>query len=523
MATFSQEVENGELSRSTSENNPNWDSPTPPVHAHTAAVNDAEATQPIVDEKPPKVDPNLVTWSGPDDPANPHNWSTGRKLAITGIWVYGNVVTTIASSIFSSGASQIEEEFHISSTVGILGISLFVLGYAIGPPIWGPMSERFGRKWPMFVGISMFTLFCLPVTLGRNIQTVLIGRFFCGVFGSAPLSIAGGALVDLWDSISRGVAMAACIGAIFGTPILAPIMGNFIAASYLGWRWDNWLSAIMGLACTFLVLFFLPETFGVVLLKQKAERVRKETGNMDAKCIYDGEKKDFKTIVNVYLVRPFVMLGLEPILGLVTIYQAFIYGILYLIFVSYPIAFREVRHFELGVSGLTYIGMLIGVFLGAATVIIHTRTRFANITRANKGVVIPEQRLPLMIVGGCILPIGLFIFAWTSDPNIPWIGMIIGSVPVGMGMFMVFVQCFNYLVDVYLNMANSAIGANTFVRSFFGAGFPLFGPAMYHRLGVAWATSLLGFLSIAMIPIPLLFYVYGRRIRSWSKMTANRN
>ena len=167
------------------------------------------------------------------------------------------------------------------------------------------MSERFGRKWPMFVGISMFTLFCLPVTLGRNIQTVLIGRFFCGVFGSAPLSIAGGALVDLWDSISRGVAMAACIGAIFGTPILAPIMGNFIAASYLGWRWDNWLSAIMGLACTFLVLFFLPETFGVVLLKQKAERVRKETGNMDAKCIYDGEKKGFKTIVNVYLIRPF--------------------------------------------------------------------------------------------------------------------------------------------------------------------------------------------------------------------------
>lgn len=217
------------------------------------------------------------------------------------------------------------------------------------------------------------------------------------------------------------------------------------------------------------------------------------------------------------------MLGTEPILSLVTLYQAFIYGILYLIFVSYPIAFREVRGFSLGISGLPYIGMLIGVFMGAAVVVIHTRTRFAAVTRANKGVVIPEQRLPLMIVGGCILPIGLFIFAWTSSPDIHWIGMVIGSAPVGMGMFMVFVQCFNYLVDVYLNMANSAIGANTFVRSFFGAGFPLFGPAMYHRLGVAWATSLLGFLSIAMIPIPLLFYVYGSNIRSWSRMTANRN
>ena len=151
------------------------------------------------------------------------------------------------------------------------------------------------------------------------------------------------------------------------------------------------------------------------------------------------------------------MLGTEPILSLVTLYQAFIYGILYLIFVSYPIAFREVRGFSLGISGLPYIGMLIGVFMSAAVVVIHTRTRFAAVTRANKGVVIPEQRLPLMIVGGCILPIGLFIFAWTSSPDIHWIGMVIGSAPVGMGMFMVFVQCFNYLVDVYLNMANSAI------------------------------------------------------------------
>ena len=78
-------------------------------------------------EKPPQVDPNLVTWTGPDDPANPHNWSVGRKLAITGIWVYGNVVTTVASSIFSSGAELIEKDFHVSSTVAILGVSLFLL------------------------------------------------------------------------------------------------------------------------------------------------------------------------------------------------------------------------------------------------------------------------------------------------------------------------------------------------------------------------------------------------------------
>ena len=216
------------------------------------------------------------------------------------------------------------------------------------------------------------------------------------------------------------------------------------------------------------------------------------------------------------------MLALEPILSLVTLYQAFIYGILYLVFVSYPISFREVRRFSLGSSGLPYLGMLIGVFIGAAVVITHTRTIFARNTRANKGVVIPEQRLPLMIVGGCILPVGLFIFAWTSDPNIHWIGMVIGSVPVGMGMYMVFVQCLSYIVDVYTTIANSAVGANAFVRSFFGAAFPLFGPFMYHGLGVAWATSVLAFVAIAMIPIPVLFYRYGHRVRSWSKMSRDK-
>lgn len=95
--------------------------------------------------------------------------------------------------------------------------------------------------------------------------------------------------------------------------------------------------------------------------------------------------------------------------------------------------------------------------------------------------------------------------------------MVIGSIPVGAGLYIIFLQCFNYIIDCYMTMANSALGANTFVRSLFGAGFPLFGPVMYHRLGVAWATSVLGFISIAMIPIPVLFWKYGAQIRAWSE------
>ncbi|KAI9835134.1 MAG: hypothetical protein M1819_002503 [Sarea resinae] len=465
---------------------------------------------------------DLITWEGPDDRQNPQNWSFLRKLWVTAIWVIGCLVTCIGSSIFSSGASVISQEFKVSSTVTTLGISLFLLRYTVGPPTWGPLSERFGRKWLMFMGMAFFTVFCIPCALAKNIQTALVGRFFCGLFGAAPLSLFGGGMVDIWNPTQRGVAMAACIGTIFGSPMLAPMMGNFITASYLGWRCAQWLSGIMGLFSTVLTLFGLPETHGPTLLRRKAANVRRETGDLKVRCQYDGEKKGVSAVIHIYLFRSFAMLLTEPILILITLYQAFIYGILYLIFVSYPIAFREVRHWALGVSGLPYLGMMVGVLLGGTVVVIHTKTKFAALTRENKGVVIPEQRLPLMIGGSCLLPIGLFIFAWTSAPDIHWSGMVVGSIPVGMGMYMVFVQCFNYLVDVYLDVANSAIGGNTFVRSLFGAGFPLFGPAMYHRLGVDWATSLLAFISIAMIPIPVLFYRYGHTIRKWSRSTVNK-
>ena len=328
-------------------------------------------------------------------------------------------------------------------------------------------------------------------------------------------------MVDIWGPEERGVALSVGIGTVFASPVLAPVMGNFIAASYLGWRWTAWLSGIMGLACSVLILVALPETFAPVLLRRKARKARKN-GNPAAHSQFDETGGGLGQVARVYLIRPFVLLATEPILLLITIYQAFVYGILYLIFESFPIAFKENRGWELGVSSLPFLAILVGILLGATTVIWHTRTKFVASVRANNGQVIPEARLPLMIAGGILLPIGCFIFAWTSDPNLTYAGMIVGSIPMGMGLFMIFVQCINYIVDVYLMIANSAIGGNTFVRSFFGAGFPLFAPYMYHGIGVNWATSVLGFVAIAMIPIPVVFYLYGHIIRSWSKNSPNK-
>lgn len=136
---------------------------------------------------------------------------------------------------------------------------------------------------------------------------------------------------------------------------------------------------------------------------------------------------------------------------------------------------------------------------------------------SNGGRPVPEERLPPMIIGAVLLPVGLFWFAWTSSPNITWVPQVLAGIPIGAGVQMIFLQGLSYIIDVYLMHANSAIAANTLIRSFAGAGFPLFATAMYHTLGVNWASSLLGFLTVAFLPVPILFFIYGKKIRQMSK------
>lgn len=225
-----------------------------------------------------------------------------------------------------------------------------------------------------------------------------------------------------------------------------------------------------------------------------------------------------KDILTKYIFRPIQMLILEPILVCITIYISLIYGILYLFFTAYPISFGEVRGWKsAGIAALPFTGILVGVLLGCIFVAYCTRKYFVKRLKASGGQVIPEDRLPPMMVAAILLPVGLFWYGWTSDPHIHWAAQAFAGVPIGMGILVIWMQGLNYLIDVYLMFANSAISGNTLIRSSIGAAFPLFAGIMYHRLGVAWATSLLGFLSLSMVPIPVVFYFYGARIRALSK------
>lgn len=337
------------------------------------------------------------------------------------------------------------------------------------------------------------------------------------MFGSAPLAIVGGALADFWGPVERGFALGLFSGATFIGPVAGPIAGGFITQSHLGWRWTAWLTLIMASFFGLVAFLLCPESYPPVLLQRKAAKKRFETRNWAIHAPADERQVNIREIINKFLLRPFVMLALEPILVLITIYMAFIYGILYLFFEAYPIAFQESRGWNSGVGALPFLAITIGVIMGVAIITYTSNTRYKRKMEENGGKAVPEERLIPMTIGAILLPIGLFWFAWTSSPHITWVPQVLAGIPIGAGVQMIFVQGFGYIVDVYLMHANSAIAANTFVRSFAGAGFPLFATAMYHTLGVPWASSLLGFLTVAFIPVPILFYIYGKKIRKLSR------
>jgi DHA1 family multidrug resistance protein-like MFS transporter len=331
------------------------------------------------------------------------------------------------------------------------------------------------------------------------------------------------------------MATMAYAAAVFCGPALGPIIGSLtVVNKNLGWHWTAWFTMIIEVFFFTIALFTLKETFPAVILKKKAARLRQETRNWALHTKLEEDPVQVGYLMQKYGLKPAQMMIREPILIVMTIYISLVYGILYLIFFAYPFSFEGDRGMSPSIGSLPFIAIFIGVLIACVSLAWETKAIFMpKFVKAKK--VIPEERLPPMMVGGVVLVIGLFWFAWTSQPSIsPW-PQIISGVFIGCGVsslhppqhssfanpllqiIMVFMPAVVYLVDVYLYEANSALAANTFIRSLVAAVFPLFAPYMYRDLGTQWATSVLAFLCLALVPVTMFLYVYGARIRSWSK------
>ncbi|KAM5347884.1 hypothetical protein ACJ41O_007708 [Fusarium nematophilum] len=456
----------------------------------------------------------LVTFT-PGDPENPKNWSKAYKWWCTMCVALTCFVVAFASSVITADIKGVVDDLDVSNELALVSISIFVVGFGVGPMIFAPLSEIYGRRIIYGSTLLIAVIFIIPCAVAENIETLLVCRAIDGIAFSAPMTLVGGTLADLWRNEERGVPMAAFSAAPFIGPAIGPLVGGFLSDA-AGWRWLYWIQLILAGIVWVLITFTVPETYTPTILARRARKLRESTGEPDHVTEQELDMRPLSERLRIFLVRPFQLLFGELIVFLISLYMSVLYGLLYMFFVAFPIIYQKGKGYSAGKTGLMFIPVAVGVVLSALCSPLVNK-HYLTLVAKHNGHPPAEVRLIPMMASCWFIPVGLFIFAWTSYADLSWAGPAMGGFPVGFGFIFLYNSANNYLVDSYQHQAASALAAKTCIRSFWGAAVVLFTEQMYERLNDRWASTLLAFISLACCAIPFLFWKYGAKIRERSK------
>ncbi|KAI1828498.1 major facilitator superfamily domain-containing protein [Xylaria intraflava] len=474
---------------------------------------------------PNPSDPNLVTWTGPDDPQIPKNWKFTKKWAAVFIVSLFALISPVSSSIVAPALETIADDLGISQSFEQnLTLSIFILAFAIGPLVWGPLSELYGRVIVLQLVNLIYLFFNLGCGLARTKGQLIAFRFLSGLGGSVSLAIGGGVLGDLFNAEDRGRALSLYTLAPLLGPAIGPIAGAFITQNTT-WRWAFYATTITDALIQGAGIFFLQETHVPTLLLRKKQRLIKETGNTNLHTPYDDPDRTIGKTLRIALARPFRMITTQVIVQAIAVYMLYVYGIVYIVLTSFPTLWSGAEPDgygeSLGIGGLNYISLGLGFFFGAQLCAPLQDRMYVSLKRRNGGIGRPEYRVPMMIPGAFLLPTGLIIYGWSAEFKTHWIFPNIGAFCIAAATTISF-QCLqSYLVDAYTRYAASAVAAGTVLRSLAGFGFPLFSPSLYDALGLGWGNTLLALLGVVLgWPGPYLLWRYGAALRKRSPFAA---
>lgn len=478
-----------------------------------------------------KFDRNFeVRFESLEDPEDALRISHTRKWLIVILVSVASICITSISSVWSLANDDIMAEFGIGHEVSTLGISLYIWFLGTGGIFLSPISEFHGRKVVYVTGLFVVFAFQFVPAFSNSIAFILVSRALSGFFASSFMSVASGTFSDLFKATERTAhfkhdqnaelqkALVLYSVSPFLGPGLGPLISGFVCEHIL-WRWLFYILCIWSGIMTLLVFVFVPETYEPVLLKRKAERLRRETGDSRYHAPLDrSETSLFESIV-LSSKRPIMLIFRDYMTMALCFYSGFILAIIYMFFVSFPYILKTVFRFSLQDQALGFLGLIIGLFSTAFVSPYFINKWHRRLMAKNGGAHVCEYRFLPVMVGVFIAPAGLFIIAWTSYSNLHWMGPIFGLFIYGIGTILIFNGIFAYTVEAYRKYTASAMATNSFIRSAMAGAFPLFGLRMYEAMGIHWATTLLALFGCTMIPIPFLLYRYGAMFRAKSPYT----
>jgi MFS family permease len=463
---------------------------------------------------------SIVTWNGPQDPANPFNWPYRKKVWAIAIGLLANFVASSNGTILSVAHEAINTEFGISDVVfpnSYWTTTSWGVGGALFPLVLFPVMEDVGVR-PVVLGTYFcFTCMLIPVGFAPNFATLVVTRFFTGGCVQLLANAVAGIISDVLETDrERSFPIGLYVTTYLVSTSMGPVIGSVIF-QYLGWRWIGFIELIYTAALLPVFVFCLPESRGSALLQQRAKRLRRE--GFCACTPTELDKAPIAVVIRKSVTRPVSMLFSESVVIVAAFWAALSLGIIYLFTQCVEQVMSALHGWTATEAGYAQIAVVTGEILGCG-LCARSNTWYDESASRNvdaPGLPIPEARLYAAVLGGLSGGTGgMLVFGWTSLPFVPWIAPLIGLAMVGFGTTAIIVSNANYLIDAYSHYAASALGAVGLMENMTIAFVPLATTAMYANLGFNWASTLLALLSLVLTATPAAMFVYGKQIRTAS-------
>ncbi|CAH7671898.1 MFS general substrate transporter [Phakopsora pachyrhizi] len=375
--------------------------------------------------------------------------------------------SSFGSSAPAMNIAQYVNYFGVSKGLALSTISLYIAGYVAGPLAWGPASEIYGRRIIFIISVSIYTLACLGCGFSEKIYQILILRFVAGCSGAASICISGAVIGDVFEADMRGIGVSIISLAPFAGVALSPVIGGWIEAHQISWKWIYWISAISSAFSLILVVLFFSETYHPTLLQKKTRKIRNVTGDNRYWASLDQKKTDLRSLMHNSFVKPFLMLFHEPLLFMITLYIWY----LYMPFEMFPLVTKRVHHLSAVKSGVSFLALLVGGLIMAIIYLLYYTPKY----RKQCALVAPEEvspeiRLEIGKIGAIVFPLSIIMMGWTGNYLCVSVWFpILALGLMGASILSLFIAFYTYLIDSYLESCATAISINIVVRSLFGS------------------------------------------------------
>ncbi|KAF2482125.1 major facilitator superfamily domain-containing protein [Neohortaea acidophila] len=439
-----------------------------------------------------------------DEVNNPQNWKRWYKWTLVILVSFIEFLTTMPNFMYAPNLTDAEEDLNTTNdTLATFSLTIYILGFALGPLLFGPLTEVYGRAPVYRLCLVAFLCMTLGCGLAQNIEMLVAFRFLAGSFGAAPVAIGGAVVGDLFVVEERGRAMSIYQAGQIISAVVGPPIGGLIGA-YLVWRWVFWIVCILAALALICCVFILRETHHQTLQRKLGSK--------------GGPGEDaaggLASVLKDALMRPVQMLVRSPVVFAGCILIFVVIGLLNVFLTELSRTVQQVYHVSSGQSGTMYLGLALG-FVAASVLFGLTNDRImAALTKRHGGETEPEFRLPATIAAMPIVVIGTLWYGWTLERRNSWIVPIIGSGVAGLGITTVQLSVTTYMIDSFDTFSASALAAVTMARSVGGAILPLAGPPLFKALGQGWGNTILAGLAALCSVLPVLMYIFGSRWRA---------